>query len=204
MKKLSKKGLLLFAGPIAVGAFLLPSMASASSWGPVGSHHVLDSPDFGFTSVIAGVGATSSCTSSSFTARVVSAADLSISGGSLGGFCTAIGGAIGTCTVTTATTGFPWRATAVTTSNIQIHGIHSDYVFENAPGLGNSCPGLVGFKMTITGTVIGGRWTGNGAGQHSLDFVNAAGLVSHSALGNNVPIAVRAFVADTQGTLTVS
>ena len=42
MKKFSKKGVLLFAGAMAVCAFAMPSMASASSWGVVGSHHTLD------------------------------------------------------------------------------------------------------------------------------------------------------------------
>ena len=74
MKKFSKKGVLLFAGAMAVCAFVLPAVASAATWGPAPSHHVLDSPNFGFTSA-GGAGAiTSSCTSSSFTANVAVAA----------------------------------------------------------------------------------------------------------------------------------
>ena len=50
MKKFSKKGVLLFAGAMAVCAFAMPAMASASSWGTVGTHHTLTSSNLGFTS----------------------------------------------------------------------------------------------------------------------------------------------------------
>ena len=49
MKKLPKKGALLFASAMALYAFAMPSMSSASeNWGVVGSHHVLDSINFGY------------------------------------------------------------------------------------------------------------------------------------------------------------
>ena len=54
MKKLSKKGVLLFAGAMAVCAFAMPAMASASSWGVVGTHHTLTSSNLGFTTDASG------------------------------------------------------------------------------------------------------------------------------------------------------
>jgi hypothetical protein len=209
MTKFSKAGVPLFAAAMALCAFMMPSMASASSWGVVGSHHTLDSPNLGYTSNTPVIGpVTSICTRSSFTTDVSSTRDLEITNATFGGLCTWTSSSIGTCTATPAGTRFPWTATAVTTDNIQIHGIRIDVLFENVPGLpAGSCAGFfVGETATITGTLTGGRWTGNGAGQHSLDFSNAAGLVEHLAdLGSsNNPIAVRGILTDTQQSLTVT
>jgi hypothetical protein len=207
MKKFSKKGVLLFAGAMAVCAFVLPSIASAASWGPINSHHVLHSPNLGFTNTGAVGNLTSQCTNSTFTADVVSAGDLSITASSFGGACTTSGPSLGDCTTTATGSRFPWRATAVTTSNIQLHNVFIDVRFENMPGLGNSCA-INGATLTITGTLTGGNWTGNAV--HALDLNNAEGLVSHSALGNGTPITTRALLVDTgataggTGTLTVS
>jgi hypothetical protein len=203
MKKFSKKGILLFAAAMALCAFMMPSIASASSWGVVGSHHTLDSPNLGFTSISGAVGSiTTSCTRSSFTANVASTQNLEITTATFGGLCTWTGPGIGTCTATTVGTKFPWTATAVTTENIQIHGVHLDVFFENVPGLGNSCANIVGQNLTITGTLSTGRWTGNAS--HSLDFSDSEGLVSHSGLGNNQSITMRALITDTQNSLVVN
>jgi hypothetical protein len=199
MKKFSKKGVLLFAAAMALCAFVLPSVASAASWGPASSHHVLSSPNIGFTSTTAIGALTSSCTSSSFTADVASTANLEITTGTFGGLCTATGPNVGTCTATARATKFPWTATVPTTANIQLHGVHIDVFFNNAPGLGSSCA-LNNNSITITGTLSGGRWTGNTA--RALDFDNAEGLVSHSALGNGVPITTRGLI--TSPNLTVN
>jgi hypothetical protein len=43
-------------------------------------------------------------------------------------------GAAANCTATLTPTGFPWTATATSTTNIQIHGINIDVVVENTPG----------------------------------------------------------------------
>ena len=194
MKMFSKKGVLLFAGAMAVCAFVLPSMASASSWGPIGNaDHVLDTPNIGFSSSnFAGAPATSSCTSSSFTAVVLSAADVQIRAGAFGGLCTASGAAIGTCTATATPTRFPWTATAVTTSNIQIHGVHIDIRFEQPPGQ-NTCVNVVGADLTLTGTLTNARYLGPGR----LDLQNAHGLVSHSGLGPNNPVTALGQLSDT-------
>jgi len=200
MKKFSKKGVLLFAGAIAACAFVLPGVASAATFGPAGTHHTLSSPNFGFTSNFLGAGVTSSCTSSSLTSDVANG-NLEITSGSFGGLCTYTSAATGTCTLTWRPTRFPWTVTAPTTSNVQIHGIHIDLRFEQPRGL-NTCTNVNGQDLTFTGTLTGGRWTGNAA--HSLDFSDSEGLVSHSALGVNNPLTVRGFFTDTQETLAVN
>lgn len=207
MKKFSKKGVLLFAAAMALCAFAMPSMTSAASWGVVGSEHTLDSPNVGFTSTSGVVGRIiSQCTSSSFTTTVASAQNLEITSGRFGGQCAATfpdAGATANCTVTAVGTRFPWTGTARTTTDIQIHGIHIDVTFENTPA-DTSCAavGLNGAKLTITGTLTGGHWTGNSL--HHIDFVDAEGLVIHSALGNNVPVTTRATFRDTAQTLIVT
>jgi hypothetical protein len=200
MKKLSKKGVLLFAGAMALCAFVLPSVASAASWGVVGTHHTLDTPNIGFTSPLAG-GTTSSCTRSSLTTRVASAQNLEITSGSFGGLCTFETVSAGRCTLTAVPTRFPWTATATTTTNLQIHGFHIDARLDHIPGAGASC-GLNGAEFTVTGTLTGGIWTGNAS--HTMDFSNAEGLVLHSVLGNNQPTTTRGFISDTQNSLVVN
>jgi hypothetical protein len=190
-------GVLLFACAMAACALVMPSTASAASWGPVGSHHLLHSPDFRFQSPSLGT-ITSSCPNLSFTFRVLSASDAQIST-AFSNVCTADGTNIGACTVTWTATNLPWTATAVTTSNIQIHGIDMDFTYEQTPlGL---CQTIAGLRIKITGTLTGGIWN---ASQHEITYTNADGLTSHSALGNGVPITVSATFRDTQQTLTVS
>jgi hypothetical protein len=203
MKKFSKRSVWLFASAMAVCAFVLPSVASAASWGPIGgTDHVLDAPNSGFLSNILGSGVTSQCTSSSFTAVVSSPVSMQFRAGSFGGLCTASGASIGDCTMTWQPTGFPWLATAVTTSNLQIHGVRIDVTFEDMPLRPGSCTNVSGAKLTITGTVGGGNYTGPGR----LDFNNAEGMSSHSALGNDSPITWRGLFVDTNTSnpLTVS
>jgi hypothetical protein len=203
MKKFSKKGVLLFVGAMAVCAFVMPSMASAASWGPIGLHTVLDSPDIGFTSTSPTFGpVVSSCTRSSFTANVVSATNLNISTASFGGHCTWVFPLVSaTCTATLVSTGLPWRATAVTTSNIQIHGVSIDLLFENTPG-NPQCGAVTGQAGSIAGTLTSGRWTGNAAGQREVIFSNAEGL-SVTTAGSTTPLTTRGTIGST-GALTVS
>jgi hypothetical protein len=197
MKKFSKKSVLLFAAAMALCAFAMPSMASASSWGVVGTHQTLDSPDVGFTSTTALGTVVSQCTSSSFTTDVTSAQNLTITTGTFGGHCTALIAGAGTCVTSANGTRFPWIATAVTTNNVQIHGIHIDVRFAQST-LGTCPAALIGQNLTITGTLTNGRWTGNNAGQREIIFSNAEGLVSHSALGNGQQITARGTFGSTQ------
>jgi hypothetical protein len=205
MKKFSKKGVLLFVGAMALCAFALPSMASASSWGVVGSEHTLDSANVGFTSHVNQV--SSSCSQSQFTVDVRSTAALTITSASFTG-CTQTGPSIGTCTMTSKATNLPWTATAVSTNNIQIHGIHLDVGLENHPG-STSC-GAAGVQFTITGTLTGARWTGNT--RHGLDLEgltgnpsSSMGLVATSSLSAVAsPVTIGGTVFDTQNSLTVT
>jgi len=86
--------------------------------------------------------------------------------------------------------------------NISLVGIVVTFRFENPRNGLNSCANVNGASMTVTGGVTGGSWTGNPS--HSLDFNNAEGLVSHSALGNNTPVTTRGLFTDSSGTLTVN
>jgi hypothetical protein len=206
MKKLSKKGVLLFAAAMALCAFAMPSMGSAASWGSLtNTDHTLHSPNIGFTSPSAAGDIASSCTSSSFTSNIASTQNLEITTGRFGGLCTATGPGIGTCTATATGTKFPWTATPVATNNIQLHGVHIDITFVNVPGL-SPCANLLNQSITITGTLTGGRWTGNASGSRALDFSNAEGLVSHFAAlaTNNTQITTRGYITDAQNSLIVT
>jgi hypothetical protein len=203
MKKFSKKGVLLFAAAMALCAFVMPAMASAASWGVIGSEHTLDSPNVGFTSTTALGAVISSCTVSSFTANVSSAANLEVTAATFGGHCTATVGASGFCTTTATANNLPWTGTAVTTSDIRLDRVHIRVVFDQSAA--GTCPAaLVGQGITITGTLGGGAWTGNGANQHEIILDNDEGLSSHSALGNGTQVTARGTFRDTAQTLTVS
>jgi hypothetical protein len=199
MKKFSRKGVLLFASAMAVCAFVAPSMASAASWGVIGTEHTLDSPNASFT--VPASGTTSSCGESQFTVDVASAAAIEITTATFRR-CTAAGPAIGSCTQTSTATGLPWTATAVATNNIQIHRIDIDVLLENEPG--SSACAAAGVSIRLTGTLTGGVWNGNGANQHELLLNNAHGLRSHSALGNDQVALANGTFRDTQQTLVVN
>lgn len=205
MTKCLKAGALLFAAAMAVCAFVMPTLAPAASWGPIGSEHTLDSPNLAFTSTQFGGSAIASCRTSRFTGDVRSAAILTITSAVFSD-CTAssIGG-FGDCTMTWVGTRFPWVATAPTTTNIQIHDIHFEVTYTDIPGSPGSCGGFVNDQvLTWTGTLAGGQWTGNGAGQHEVIFSNAEGLVEHQlGLGTTTKWTTRATFRDTQQSLSV-
>jgi hypothetical protein len=197
MKKFSKKGVLLFAAAMALCAFAMPSMASASSWGPVNTHHTLTSTNIGFLSDVTGT--TSMCTSASFTARVVSTANVEIDSATFDGCALSAPAAAAQCSVNSTGTSFPWTATARTTSDIQIHGVSIDAFLSGA-----SCGALTSQTLRITGTLAGTRWRGNAA--HSIELDGGTGLVSHlpAALGGTGPITTTGTITDAQETLTVT
>ncbi len=206
MKNLSKKGVLLFAGVMAVCAFAMPAMSSAASWGLIGTEHTLHSPNFGFTATDPVIGTlSSSCAASTFTVDVRSAAALTITSTSFRN-CTAQGPNIGDCTVTAVGTPSPtpdWSVTGITTTNVQIDGLRIDMTFENKPpivGLG-SCLNVNGLSITITGTLTDGVWS---AAQHEINYNNAEGLVYHGPFGNNAHLTLFGTIRDTQQTLTLT
>jgi hypothetical protein len=202
MKKFSKKSVMLFAAAMALCAFAMPSMASASSWGPVGTEHTLHSSNIGFTG--AATQTSSMCATATFTVTVTSTANIEIDSAAFTGCTLASPAAGATCTATSTGTNFPWTATARTTSDIQIHGINIDTFNETHPG-GGSCGALTGVTLKITGTLAGARWLGN-AGARRLELDGSTGLVSHApaALGGTNSIAVTGTLTDAQETLTVT
>jgi hypothetical protein len=198
MRKFSKKGAVVFGAALAICAFVMPSMASAASWGVVGSAHNLTATGIGFTAhtPIGALGA--QCADAQFNATVSSAAVSNITSTSFTN-CTGTGAAAG-CAVSATGTNFPWAATGLTTTNVQIHGINIDNFFTGA-----ACPVGNGVASQLTGTLSGGRWTGNGSGQHSITLAAATGLFSHSAqLGTSVATVNDALVVDRQQTLTLT
>jgi hypothetical protein len=202
MKKPSRRHAMLLVGAIAC-AFATPPEASAASWGVVGTEHTLDSPDFGFSTTVPIFGAiTSTCLSSTLTSDVASASVLTVTSASFRN-CTASGPNIGVCTTTTTATSSPnpdWRVTAPTTSNIQIHGVVIDIAFrDNRATVCN----VEGLTTTLTGTLGGGQWNGNGANQHEVIYNDDGGFVMHTPAGT-APVTTRATLRDTQQTLTLN
>jgi hypothetical protein len=52
------------------------------------------------------------------------------------------------------------------------------------PGRPGSCGGfLPSLPSTLTGTLSGGNWTGNGIGQHQITWNNGPGLLWHAGTG---------------------
>ena len=108
------------------------------------------------------------------------------------------------CTSTVSPTGLPWQATAVTTTNIQIHNVDLDVLFENTPGAGSACP-LLGASVRLTGTLTGGVWDPSATGANRrITFNEADGLTGHSEqLGGAAPWFTTGAFRDTTATLNV-
>jgi hypothetical protein len=205
MKKFSKKGLLLFAGVMAVCAFAMPAMSSAASWGVIGTEHTLHSANLGFTAADPMLGGiSSSCAASTFTVDVRNAAQLNVTSTSFTN-CTGQGNAIGDCTVTATGTPEPnpaWTATGITTSNVAIDAVRIDVTFEDKPGAAAGvCANVVGQTILLTGNLTSGTWN---PATHSVTYNNAEGLAAHGATGNGTRLTVSGTIRDTAQTLTLS
>jgi hypothetical protein len=177
LKKVSKKSLLLLGAVLALCAFAMPSMASASSWIGSGDIH---SGNVGFQSFGA-IPLTWACNAVTFGTLRHSASVLTITTASFSR-CHGSGGAATGCTITYTGTRFPWTATAVSTSNIQIHGVHIDVRFETTPPAGSTACALNGNEVTLTGTLGLGiglqtTWT---PGSRTVDFTATTGLTGHA------------------------
>jgi hypothetical protein len=199
MKKLPKKGVLLFAAAMALCAFAMAPMAGAASWTALGSEHTLDSPDFGFTATTAVGAVTAQCTQSSLTATVSSATNLSITAASFGGHCAAHGPAFGTCTVTELPVTFPWTATGISTSNVQIHQEHITVVFHQWTP--HPTCNVAGEVWTLVGTPNSGTSFNNT--ERALIFSNAEGMTAQSAALGTFAVTLRGTFRDTQQTLSL-
>jgi hypothetical protein len=198
MKKFFKKGVVLFIAAMALCAFVKPSMTGAATWSAIGSEHTLDSSNLGFVTSSSPLGAIDSqCTSSSFTATVVSPSRLDFTAVTFGGDCTAHGPSIGTCNMDLTAQKLPWTATALSSTDVQIHGMHITVVFtQTMPDTTCNIPGA---DVTVTGTVTG-AWSN--ASSH-LTLSNAEGLTGHSVVGPMV-LTARGTLRDTSQTLRIT
>ncbi len=169
LKMVSKKSMLLLGVVMALCAFVLPSVASAASWTGSGN---IDSGDLGFSS--AAIGSGWACTATSFSVTVHNGAVATITGGAFRNCHGKLGSGVG-CTLTWTGTGFPWRATPVTTSNIQIHGVDIDVSFEQTPGTLAEC-GTQGAQLRLQGTVTASFTPNATPASRRFDFTGATGL----------------------------
>jgi hypothetical protein len=201
LKKMSKKGVLLFAGVLAFAAFAMPSMASAASWGVVGSTHVLDSPNLQFVDTNASLGgAGSTCGVNQFHTVVSSSSVLTVTATNFSN-CMGLGAAVN-CTTTPTGTSFPWSATGVTTTNIQLSKVHVTVIFENTPGNATACalPGAV----TLSGTLASPGKTHWDALAHQVTTLAATGLVANTSLTTGDSTTISGTLRDTSQTLVLS
>jgi hypothetical protein len=90
------------------------------------------------------------------------------------------------CTLTWVGTNFPWRATAVDTTRIEIHGVDIDVSFETTPNTNNECANN-GLNIRLTGTAT----ISYTPAAHTFDFNGATGLFSHFPGVPNVATAAR-------------
>jgi hypothetical protein len=168
LKMVSKKSLLLLGAVLALCAFVLPSVASAASWAPVGTTDGrIDSGNLGFSIQPGATPSGSFCTSSSFSVTVHSAAVATITGGTFANCHGDLGASVG-CTTTATGTNFPWRVTVPDTTDIIIHGVDIDVSFETTPNTLNECA-QNGLNIRLTGTVTA-SFTPGAAGNRTFDF----------------------------------
>jgi hypothetical protein len=91
--------------------------------------------------------------------------------------------------------------TGITTSNITIDNLDVVLAFENTIGT-SDCTAVNGASVTLTGSLGGGQWTGNGAGQRAVLFANDEGLTSHGPTGSSLLTISGTIKATTALTLT--
>lgn len=204
LKRSTSKIVMIAAAVMAVTAFALPSVTSAASWGTIGTGHTLDSSNFAFTSHFFPAppffsAVTSSCTQTQFVTDVTSAGVLTVTGATFTG-CTATGTG-SDCTTTVTATGLPWRATGLTTTNVQIHNFNLTMLVETRPGASPPPCAIQGMTATLTGTLTGGTWN---ASTHQFAFSNADGLTTHVPALGPWPTTTSGTFRDTSQTLTLS
>jgi hypothetical protein len=205
LRKLSHKSALLFIAAVAASAFAVPSVASAASWGIIGTTHTLFSANLGFSTHSTFGSSGWICNESQLHADVRNAATLTVTSATFRN-CTGIG-AYSDCTVTMVPTGFPWSGTAIGagTNDIRIDGLQVDMKFETRPPAGSSgCP-IDGTTPTWTGT-LGTGTTGTlwDVGQHEITFSSAAGTTLHGVTTEPQAVTVTGTLRDTTQSLTLS
>jgi hypothetical protein len=105
--------------------------------------------------------------------------------------------------MTWSPTRLPWRATAVTATNIQFHDMSFDVRWDDMPARPGSCGLLSTSTSTITGTLSGGHWTGNGTREVLWTLGTGLTFYSHSVLPTGTWTWFGTF-RDATGGLTVS
>jgi hypothetical protein len=197
MRKSFRKGAVTVSAVFAVCAFAVPSMASALSWGPIGTEHTLTATGLAFMAHTSFGQIGAQCNDSNFNVDVRSAAVITITTAT---FTNCTGTGIGAnCAAAVHGAGFHWTATGITTSNIQIHGVDITSTFT-----GVGCA-LAGDVARVTGTLTDGTWRGNAA--HSITLAGVMGLVAHIPALGNAPFTVTvndALIIDRQQTITLS
>ncbi|HEX5924547.1 MAG TPA: hypothetical protein VFY45_11990 [Baekduia sp.] len=202
LKQPSCKRALLLVAAMTATLLAVPSLASASSWGPIGTTHVLDSTDLEFTFHTGSSSIGVLCTEAQLHVDVISSADVTITNLGFPQDCHGIDLAAG-CTVTPKALRLHWTMTAPATDNIMIHGIHINWAYENKPPPATSCP-LLGLVLTTTGTVRGGIWD---PAEHEITFKkpSATGLSTSSNTGGApLPTTMSGTFRDTTQTLTLT
>ncbi len=189
---------------MVVTAFALPSVASAGSWGTIGTAHTLDSSTFSFTAHFFPAApffsaVTFSCTQTQLATDVTSAGVLTVTGATFTG-CTASGTG-SDCTATMSATGVPWQATGITTTNVQIHGFNINMEVDTLPGASPPPCAIQGMRATVTGTLTGGTWN---ASTHQFAYVNADGVTTHVPALGPWRTTVSGTFRDTSQTLTLT
>jgi hypothetical protein len=171
LKMVSKKSMLLLGAAMALCAFVLPSVASAASFAPVGTTDGrIDSGNLGFSIPVP---AGSFCTASQFSVTVHSAAVATITGASFANCHGDRAQSVG-CTSTATGTNFPWRVTPVDTTRIEIHNIDIDVSFEQTPGTLGECA-QQGTQIRLTGTVVASFTPNAVASSRRFDFTGNPG-----------------------------
>jgi hypothetical protein len=198
--KVLRKRSVLVVALMATWALAIPSIASAASWGVIGTTHNLDASNLvlNVDSVIGTIPA--SCAASTLHAVVSSAAALTITSATFPQPCQGATGAAVGCTVTVQPTRLPWIITGTTTSNVTLEGLHLDLRYETRPPAGSVACALNGISITATGKLHGGAWD---AAAHQITYVNAPGSIGHSPLGPGSGTFTATF-RDTAQTLTLT
>ena len=188
MIKLSKKSLLLIISALAMAAFAMPSLASATIFDGAGTHG-LTSSNLSFTS--AGLGGGSICTSSTFTVNVATGgATATVTGARFTG-CTGTDLVVGTPTDVTAT-GFPWFITRTAAGAFTVDGVR---VLVNFTGA---------FPVDLSGNLTNGTIN---CGTHVVTYTGANGLTATTtppAAMATAPATVSGTLTDDQQTLCVT
>ncbi len=173
---------------MAIGAWALPSTASAASWGVVGTAHTLGTA--GIHEAFEGTAGSWGCAEVKLHVDV-SAAALRVTGVTFI-TCVASGGGGAGCNVAPKATGLPWSITGSNPNNLIIDKVHIDVPYSGV------CP-LNGVTGTVTGTLTGGVWD---AAPHGITFNDATGLTQDIA--GFGPLTTSMNLTDAQASLTLS